>query len=406
MIGKCRNTWKKRAVEKLCLCQNATDPVATVPVYDYERKTSFANVFCAVCNDVDVTNITYWKVKVNFPNKINRDSARNKTLQSFLKNCSWSTLPHPPRSAKFCISQPGAMLADGYNLSTNLGYTLRSLCRKYVLPVKTFPDKKLFKNPHCGRLSSVRSQEFRCFYRTEFWERSFSLIFSFHPKVKRILEESTVNKKRKTTEVSVPFDVLCTDFLDKHSSIRFTRYNRNDTQCPRCITFNVTEVIMYDNGTVFLPPQRALYNNNSYIRINNTILFCANFTKGEASPSSISSEHRSVSSVLTTVGSVISFTSLVFFLMTRFMFEELRSLYGRNLISLSCALLTFQVLFLVADLSGSGVVCDVITGTLHYTLLAVFAWMSVVAYDVSKTLTSKGKTTRTILGGSDCFPMP
>ena len=409
MIGKCRYTWKNNAVEKRCRSQNETDPVATVPVYDYKRNTTFANVFCAICNDVYVTNITYWKMKVNFPNKIERDSARNKSLQLLLNIYNWSVVPHPPRSAKFCIPQPGAMLANDYKLPTKFNYTLRFLCRKYVLPVQTFPDPKQFRNPHCGRLSSVQTQNFSCCYPTgtrSTFHQSFSLIFSFNPKGSQILGESALSDKPKTTEVSVPFEVLCMHFLDKHSSISLTRYNRNDTHCPRCFAFNIADVVMYDNGTVFLPPRRALYNNDSYILINNTILFCANVTKGEARFSSISSRNSSVSSVLTIIGSVVSLTSLVFFLMTRFLFQELRSLHGRNLISLSCALLTFQVLFLVSDQSQTGVVCDVITGTLHYTLLAMFAWMSAVAYDVSNTLTSKGKTTRTIVRGTDCFPIP
>ena len=95
---------------------------------------------------------------------------------------------------------------------------------------------------------------------------------------------------------------------------------------------------------------------------------------------------------ITLIGSVLSIVSLCFLLGVYMSFKELRNLPGKCLISLSWALLFYQVIFLFTKMSKEVEgVCKAIAIGLHFFALAAFSWMSVMAFDTACTFTVQGQ---------------
>ena len=94
---------------------------------------------------------------------------------------------------------------------------------------------------------------------------------------------------------------------------------------------------------------------------------------------------------VTFTGTLLSIISLCFLLYVYLCFKELRNLPGKCLISLSVALLCYQVIFLgAAKLREVDTLCKAVAIFLHLFLLAAFSWMSVMAFDTASTFTVKG----------------
>ena len=97
---------------------------------------------------------------------------------------------------------------------------------------------------------------------------------------------------------------------------------------------------------------------------------------------------------ITSVGTSLSIISLCFLLGVYFSFKELRNLPGKCLINLSLALLCYQAIFLGVEKSTEvEPLCKAVAILLHFFILAAFSWMSIMAFDTTKTFTVKGKLT-------------
>ena len=95
---------------------------------------------------------------------------------------------------------------------------------------------------------------------------------------------------------------------------------------------------------------------------------------------------------ITFTGTLLSIISLCFLLAVYLSFKELRNLPGKCLISLSWALLCYQVIFLCAVKSKEvDAVCKLVAICLHFFVLAAFSWMSVMAFDTASTFKAQGK---------------
>ena len=97
---------------------------------------------------------------------------------------------------------------------------------------------------------------------------------------------------------------------------------------------------------------------------------------------------------ITFVGTSLSIVSLCFLLGVYFSFKELRNMPGKCLINLSLALLCYQAIFLGVEKSTEvEPLCKAVAILLHFFILAAFSWMSIMAFDTTKTFTVKGKFT-------------
>jgi len=91
-------------------------------------------------------------------------------------------------------------------------------------------------------------------------------------------------------------------------------------------------------------------------------------------------------SYITCAGTLLSIISLCFMLAVYLSYKELRNLPEKCLISLSWALLCYQIIFLCSEKSKDvDAVCKLVAICLHFVVLATFLWISVMAFDTANT---------------------
>ena len=394
----CPVSWHDEVTKDLCLASDNSKPLTRVPVFDYKENISFNNVYCALCNNV--SNFRYWQIKFLFRDFSEKEMAKNKSLMSLLdiyKN--WSTEPASSDLKELCI--PGLKEMPGITFDQdNSTKTLWSFCTAYSMKVITCGKSMKYKNPHCDFLMNNDTLTFDCLQFGICNVPGMALIFSFKPKgtlvPPRDQDQRVQEYSSQPREVYDPFASRCRTITISSTTIRL--FNKSDTlinnsSCTR-VFYNSSEYFPYPNGSILVLSQQKIYANKSYIRKGDNILLCTNYTTNYTkivNNSVVNPQKTSMARILEQVCSAISITASLCLLLTRVLFRELRTLNGKNIMSLAFSLLVFHVVFLISNPTEFPTVCDVITGVRHYTLLAMFAWMSVIAYDVSRTITAAGK---------------
>ncbi|CAH3046868.1 unnamed protein product, partial [Porites lobata] len=138
------------------------------------------------------------------------------------------------------------------------------------------------------------------------------------------------------------------------------------------------------------------YNNDSFIGVNKTVILCSNFSrnytkivKKPGDDQSATQEQSLTFTVITYVGFSLSIISLIFLLVTCFLFGELRTYPGKAVIHLSCAMIVMQSVYFASDPDVvSSTACAVLGALLHYSILAVFLWMGAIAHNTQKTFSN------------------
>ena len=93
--------------------------------------------------------------------------------------------------------------------------------------------------------------------------------------------------------------------------------------------------------------------------------------------------------IITYVGFSLSFLSLLFLLLTYFMFAQLRTYPSKMVMHLSVAMIAMKSVYFAADPDVvSYTVCAVMGSLLHYFILVVFLWMGVIAHNTQQTFSN------------------
>ncbi|KAJ7388678.1 hypothetical protein OS493_036394 [Desmophyllum pertusum] len=175
----------------------------------------------------------------------------------------------------------------------------------------------------------------------------------------------------------------------------------DDRKTPK-LPFKNPHCALLSNPNVFVNKSRVskLYNNDSYILVNQTLILCTNFSRNYTShdnPAKVTPaenaekppSHALVFRILTYVGFSLSIIALLFLLVTYFLFSELRTYPGKMVMHFSCAMIAMQSVYFASDPDVvSSAVCAVMGALLHYFILAVFLWMSVIAHNTHKTFST------------------
>ena len=372
VIPTCPATWQNKTVEKLCLERNKTKPLSFVPVYDNLTWFSYSNVYCAFCNRVK--QFSYWHVKVHFASEIEKINAESVSPANLMKQHEWSPVPPSDFLGEFCIEKTQVSKqnqASCRTTATNNFFVF--LCKAYSMPVWDSKARKMFKNPHCKKMScalkNVYDGNIKVIGFSNFTHapgQSIDRLFRFSCALRKLFGS-----------------------VERCPSLPNPNVVINHTSCLRWISYNASQYVMYVNKSVLVSSLGKMFDPGSYRNINNTIHMCQNTSSFN------STKKEAASSLIIYACSAISMSSLLFFLLTNCLFHELHTVHFKNLMSLSIALLMFHCLFLASIKVKVRALCDVITGLLHYAMLAMFTWMSVVGYDVSKRFASKGKNGRT-----------
>lgn len=184
---------------------------------------------------------------------------------------------------------------------------------------------------------------------------------------------------------------------EKHSSnsTNSTYSNLIKLNCSG-IRLNLSDTVLYSNGTLWVPLYSTNYNRTEYFANGSIIFLCTDFKSNYSKNEIITKWSYAVDvttlHILTYAGCSLSVFSLLILLVIYSTFKELRTLPGKNLVNLSLSMICYHMFLFVAGLKTIQEVCTGIAVFLHYFLMCSFAWMSVMAFDVTKTFVFHGKT--------------
>ena len=405
VVAECPRSWQKNAVRQKCVNCSSNNPINNIPVFDHSTRTTFLNAYCAICNKAK--NFTYWQIQFKY-SEANKLNAKNLSLKDiFKKNLNWIAKEYPTNSTDSCIPTPAKpRVLQTTRFSQKNITELWLLCKTYSLQVFNGCSKKV-KNPHCGQMINIKPTTFPCSIRFSCDKNIPSLSILFTLKPNSFTDSSRQTSETKVVRYSCSNEAIYDPFTDSCERFSLSRVNIfpkimvNETQRRLILCngerYNETEYVVFDNGSIFLFSRRTMLPNSSYIVTSNGAVLCKNTSSDVYNTSSTNvksiqnTKSYSGSSILTLVGSLISIACLICFIITRALFKELRTWNGKNLMSLASAMLIFQLFFLFSGYSDVTIICDVITGIVHFALLAIFTWTSVIAHDVSRKFTSSGK---------------
>ena len=427
IIGTCPSSWVNNETAHACMSTNHTaDPLVALPVLDVKTNVTYANTYCAMCHNIKSRNLQYWSVWV-MSRLGNIVSPKNVTSRDTM----WEAVPRDVIPDK-CIVTPSE--------NSEPDSEIKQLCRGYANPIQVIEDdsnsnKKVFKNPHCALLSNPNvfvNRTVECKVNEITFPHKLSMLFLFSADDKdstplEIRGFRRVIFKCKESEVYDPFQEKCvpahSDHLNRNTRNRKNTNNRRNTTNHSNTTnrrnttnhrittaghcrgprFPPQEFLISKNKSVFILPHKKLYSNNSYILMNETLILCSNFSRnltGRVYPIKVTPtsknikprDHSLTLRIITYVGFSLSIIALLFLLMTYFLFAELRTYPGKMVMQLSCAMIAMQSVYFASDPDiVSSAVCSVMGALLHYFILAVFLWMSVIAHNTQKTFSNPSK---------------
>ena len=395
LIGNCPPHNTDKRLESLCTAKSSTaDLFGMLPVSDFIDKIDYKNVFCARCNHAK--NQTYWKFSASCKSALDLPRNRSLMLQYIMSSCEWSFEPPSDYSShsKRCLAVqeicPHSELVETEPL-------LPDLCSFYAFPVCY---NVRTKNPHCEICKGNDISGYWCRCQTPSPPvptapgsiPSLDILFDFSSSSHTIKvgNQETILKNKVCTE-----DFVFDPFVEKCVQIRVNIPNKgleNGTYV-NCsfIEINVSLAALLPNGSIWIPSHKSIYNNESYFLNGSSLFLCIDINHSYTEPEVFVSIKITPLQILTYIGCAISMISLIFLLAIYIALPELRTLPGRNLISLSCAMLLYHIFFLLTGQADKPYLCMAVSLLLHYFLLSSFCWMGVMAFDVAKTFGATGR---------------
>ena len=401
LIGSCPADNSEKDLDSLCTANSLS---LELPVLDLDDSSVYKNMFCARCNHA--TNPVYWKFSASCVGRFSEhDIPKNRTLmlEFIKKNCKWSFIvPIVNKNLKSCLAvKVSCKTSEPHNS------LLSSLCSFYAL---SFCHNIQYKNPHCELCRGNDLSAFSCkcdtppnpqnpspSNDTEGGFLPLEILFDFsssHHTIK--IGQTTTTVKNKQCQHGFGFDPLrekCIKVYVRDRPISnngsYVKYNCKGSGFVR---INLESITMLPNGSIWIPLHKKTYDNGSYFINGSTSFVCMNLTRHYTERTSIVSEEANFKGgqILTFVGCAVSMVSLILLLAVYITIPELRTLPGKNLMSLSSSMLFYHTVFLMAGQTAYPSLCIVVSVALHYSLLSSFCWMSVMAFDLSKTFTKTG----------------
>ena len=403
MIGSCPSSWRKIETARACMSANySADPAVILPLLDITTNITYANIYCAMCHGKS-RDLRHWSFRIQ-----KGHSPVNISLQDVRSiKASWEAIPIGNIIPEKCVVTPP-------EANNGPDTTIKRLCRSYAKSILLGKvDKRQiqssdekgqsnFKNPDCALLSNpdlLDNQTVLCGRSRRIPPKLPSMLFVFSDRAKNSpqirVPAVRVKLNCEINEVYDPFRERCLPVHMSHSESRSIHV----TQKCQGLRFLPDEFRMFTNNSVFVIPHRKIYNNNTFNIVNKTLILCANFSQNYTRESTASrvkneslSSHSLALRIVTCVGFSLSIISLLILLVTYFLFAELRTYPGKKVMHLSCAMIIMQTGYFVSypDVVPAAV-CAVLGALLHYSILVMFLWMSVMACYTQKTFLNLSK---------------
>ena len=425
MIDSCPSPWRYTTTAQACMStDHSADPAVALPVSDRTTNFTYANIYCAMCHGKS-RDLHHWSLRIQMmpmgPRPTLKDTRSTKTR--------WEVIPVGEIIPEKCILTPS-------EANTEPDTKIKRLCRSYsnaitVIDLIGSMNSLHIKNPHCALLSNPDlfvNKKVVCLssHPIRFPPRLPSMLFVFsklHPMAEKSSYTQNVRVVKfncQDSEIYDPFQNKClavhsaghskSNNITVHSAghsksnnIKTTHTNTANTTNHICRgpRFSSPEFLVLCNNSVFIISHSKVYNNDSYILVNQTLILCANFSRNYTSRIN---DHKKAESfekppsdafalrILTYIGFSLSIIALLFLLVTYFLFSELRTYHGKMVMHLSCAMIAMQSVYFASDpVVVSSAVCAVMGALLHYFILAMFLWMSVIAHNTQTNFSSLSK---------------
>jgi hypothetical protein len=447
-IDKCSEVWGKSdgfaGVRDKCendsydltLNEKSISYLRDIAVFSLSTNVMYRNVFCAICNN-DSSNLMQWNTSVQCEgvhDLVNnqRNSISTGNYDSFKKN--WNVIIKGVSiDCSIVVEEFGNPdLIDKYKLrkckktisncpkSWNDSIVAEK-CESYASYVY---ETKAYKNYHCALCNNALIKYLTCFpmyinLRSDSSHNAlwFPLLLDFnfagdkgewiggHKKCSNIGEIydpiyekcvfihcGTNYRKDHETGLCLPIENLSNNFPK----------NNFESNCRSIIVLTQeTDFTLFENNSIYINKTNTILNEYDYrihyeddqsVNTSLKIKICIN----ESSLDSWTQSPFDVSFgqiLLTGISLYTSIVCLIIHLLVYAILPKLRNLPGKNLVSLSSSLLIAHISFVTLSHleANRRIGCVLNAITIHYSYLASFCWMSVMAYDVCKTF---GRTSR------------
>ncbi|XP_022237592.1 uncharacterized protein LOC111085001 [Limulus polyphemus] len=428
MVSRCPSSWTDSEVRIQCESYDSSqlkDPFLNVPVTGEVSQVTYRNIFCAICHK-DL-NVLAWNVvfdcSVEFSSNVNYSSFLLKDY----KNCGFFFLfPKELRKYKNSALRPCdkniiSQCSENWLLYTkDINKSKREIqnrCSLYFAPVQMSLNLNIvFKNKFCAICNSVTVDKLSCSRPQKSIIQHFDEdnipSFAFLLDINFEQGYTLVGTKRRClhSQVYDPWQEKCRNiscgrlFINKNGICKQGYHNllenpvnfpdwSNSTllsSCPK-VSVSADDFKIDINGTVVLKQTGHILRFGAYEAATNTsILVCA------PSKENIISKFGDIQGYLTVTCTSISLVSLFLKIIIYLFTPENHNLPAKIVVCLSISLLVGQSVFLLGThKTHYFILCKCMAIIMHYSFLASFFWMNVLAYDICKTFCSL-KVTRNV----------
>ena len=401
----------------LCTQRDENNIYSMTPTSDLNTGFFYQNVYCARCNGVQ--DFVLWKASYQCSLKKHEYAVLgNLTIQELYlqKKCYLSYIPPLPNvDFRWCfprISSCPSQTNESGILSLQYDDQVVSECEnggnKYI-----FTPDVIYENLACYKCNTgknvtsdseascdLNTFNIRKFHQPPRYRGPYSINVLFdlstqQSMVKRnadnvvTLEESSFSTKCELGESYDPFNGVCQNMCNKTdrncTRRRHDRQLELNTTASKCsfLTIKKSEFELVNNALIIHHASGKLSSFKNFKIVENGATICVENTMGVL-------RHKTLLEVddifhLSTNGlSIISLLATILI----YAKTSLHKLPGKCLLCLSLSLLVSQSMLLVAPVAESNVVwCKAASLVMHYSFMASFTWMNVMAFDVYTSFT-------------------
>lgn len=290
MLKSCPPSWEGvPQIEELCRAASPEsgadrkDPIISLPVTSMISKITYANYYCALCNN-DTVEVHSWLPRVECPtlddlSKRPRLNQSNLLEELVYKEGSWGIQQED--KFNFCSVDPYIPITVVENIrlcKENINYCpsqfngteIRHLCDSYTALV--YDGRRVYRNYHCATCHGLTGEDLSCFSHQQF--SRFNFKDEFNPATFSVLLDFTdstggnvIGYKCNEFEIWDPFFKKCRSVVCENAKSIF-KYGV-------CIdNSNASHIIEFPSKDVEdatkMDSNKVSYNVNSEINVNST----------------------------------------------------------------------------------------------------------------------------------------
>lgn len=383
----------------------AADILFYVPVLGKTSRILFMNIYCAICNgektstflNVDIRNRRPMSIAqlmaMKDPSKFDRVFPRSQVELSH-----HSYVPRPCRTAVETCD------------TTFLDVTRSLQCRIEATSYVYDKTGNVYRNRHCAFCNGLQEDQFSCDDPRQYLNQGaaiilypYSLLFDLNTGIvlSREVKASTLNVTGifvsnitcQENQVYDPFHRKCIDiYCDNGYHITDGNCERTESEVIKTneeSTENATfcsMLYLYTMGKLNASVSSKFAHMDRYQLNSMCLMQNLSFNMSVQTDVHKDSTLDSSASYLTVVLNTFSVVGLICHLVVYGVFPSLRNTPGKCLMCLSAMLMTSQLIFTLGlGMTYVQPLCYVIAVMLHFTSLAYFCWMSVLAFDIWNT---------------------